>query len=82
MTDHEAAAAAVLAEFQPIGEDVPQMQAFEQAVAEHVAVRPSPSPPAPADPVVTALQMVSGQLTTIIHQNAAIIDILGKGATP
>lgn len=70
-------AAAVLADLMPIGDDDQRVVDFEQAIAEHVAVRPSPAVAAPADPVVTALQMLSGQLTTIIHQNAALIDMLG-----
>lgn len=82
--DHEAAAAAVLGSVVPMSED-PDVAAFEddfaRKLAAEVAVRPSPSA-TPPDPVTAALQVVSGQLMTVIHQNAAIIELLGKGATP
>lgn len=83
MTDNEAAAAAVLAEVMPIGPDDSRVVDFGQAVVEDIAVRPSPTPPPDAvDPVVAALQLIAGQLTTIIHQNAALIDMHGKAETP
>lgn len=86
MSDHEDAAAAVLASYTPITADGPKMRVFEQDVPddlykdapEGVVVRPSPAVDQP-DPVVAALQIVVGQLTTIVHQNAAIIELLGGG---
>lgn len=81
MSADQDAAAAVLAEVVSIGDD-PAVAAFEadfrQAVASEVAVRPSPAPPPAQDAM---LQTISGQLLTIIQQNAAIIEMMGK-ATP
>jgi hypothetical protein len=60
MTDPEAAAAEVLAGFQPIGNDHPRVRDFGEAVAAHVAVRPSPnvSEPSQADRIEQKLDEV------------------------
>lgn len=43
MSDFQAAADAVLEGFVPIGDDHPRVREFEDAVAEHIAHRPSPT---------------------------------------
>lgn len=66
MTVDQAAIDAVLGDFVPVGDDHPAVADFGEAVAQHIAARPSPSA-APSDAPEWA-QRIERKLDLILSQ--------------
>lgn len=82
MNADDAAAAEVLAGFQPISSDSPQVTSFEQAVRQRIAERGGVEPDVPVRPSPgPSTGGVEALLGRIVEQLDEVLDVLRGGST-